>query len=296
MTISRRAREASIIFVLILCAFLVLRANRRDPSSLNWVDRGVLRVSAPVQSAFTRAGRAVAGTWRGYVYLVDVKKENDHLIDENRRLAGELARSKLAEGRVTQLEGLLTLRAEVPSETMSARVIGVESSPYFRVIRIRLDRGKGEVKPHMVVLVPEGVVGRISRVADQYCDVVLAVDPESAIDVEVPRTGARGVLRGLAGDNLYNAHIPEMPRGDEVKEGDEVVTSGIGGFPRQLPVGRITKVVRPPSGLWQEVVVTPTVDFARLTEVLIVLAAPAPPDLDAGHKTPEPHRGLQAPR
>lgn len=299
VAVPRRLREAILVVVLMTIAVLVLRASRRDPSELSWFDRILLRASAPVQAVLSAIGRGVSGTWNGYVYLVDVKKENDRLTEESRRLASELKQVRLAEARVSQLEGILSLRAEVPSETLAARVVGVESSPYFRVVRVRLDRGRGEVKPRMVVLVPEGVVGRISRVYDDgYSDVLLATDPDSAIDVEVPRTGARGVLKGVAGDSTggYRAQIPEMPRGEEVKEGDEVVTSGIGGFPRELPVGKVTKVVRPDSGLWQQVEVTPTVDFARLSEVLVVLTPPPPPDPAAGQKSPEPHRGLLVPR
>lgn len=296
MALPRRAREAMLVIALLLVTVLVLRANQKNPSELNVLDRAVLQLSAPLESAFTAIGRSIAGTWRGYVYLVDVKQENQRLSDENRRLAGELSQARLAEGRVTQLEAMLALRAELPSETLSARVVGIESSPYYRVVRIKLDRGAGEVKPGMVVVVPEGVVGRISRVYGGYSDVILAVDPDSAIDVQVPRTGARGVLRGIAGDNRYRTHVPELPRGEDAREGDEVVTSGIGGFPRELPLGRITKVVRPDSGLWQELVVAPSVDFDKLTEVLVVLAAPPPPDPDGGKRAPEPHWGVLAPR
>ena len=296
MTVQRRLREVALTVLLLSAAALVLRASTRKPYELNWLDRAVLRVSVPVQDAITTVLRGAGRGWYSYVSLVDVQRNNLRLAEDNRRLLGELARTRQQGERVARLEQLLQLRAEVPSETVAARVIGVDSSPHFRVIRVRLDRGAGEVKPGMVVLVPEGVVGRISRVFGPYCDVLLAVDPDSAIDVRVPRTGARGVLKGKSGDNMYRTHIPEMPRGEEAQVGDAVVTSGIGGFPRELPVGKIMKVVRPDSGLWQEVEVTPAVDFARLSEVLVVLAPPPPPDPEGPHKTPEPKRGLMAPR
>jgi rod shape-determining protein MreC len=274
----------------------VLRASTRKPYELNWLDRLVLRVSSPVEELFTGAAHGVGRAWSGYINLVETRRDNLRLENENRRLQGEVARARLEEERVKRLESLLQLRAEVPSETIAARVVGVETSPHFRVVRIRLDRGAGEVKPGMVVLVPEGVVGRISRVFGPYCDVLLAVDPESQIDVRVPRTGARGVLKGKLGDNVYRTHIPEMARGEEAAVGDEVVTSGIGGFPREIPVGKVVRVTKPDSGLWQDVEVSPSVDFARLGEVLVVLAPPPPPDPEGPHKVPEPKRGLMAPR
>jgi rod shape-determining protein MreC len=298
VTLSRRTREAAAIAALLAVGVLVLRASGKRPSDLNWLDRTVLRASAPVQAGLTSAGRALAGAFRGYVWLVDVKRDNARLADENRRLRAELESARLEGDRAGKLERLLGLREAVPSEMLAARVVGVDTSPYFRVLRVRLDRGAGEVKPGMVVLVPEGVVGRVGRVFGPYCDVTLAVDPDSAIDVQVARSGARGVLKGSPGGVDYAAHVPEMPRGDDVRAGDELVTSGIGGFPRAIPVGRVAKVARPDSGLWQEVTVAPSVDFARLAEVQVVLAPPPPPDPEAGtgHRAAEPHRGLRVPR
>jgi rod shape-determining protein MreC len=54
--------------------------------------------------------------------------------------------------------------------------------------------------------------------------------------------------------------------------GDTVVSSGLDGvFLKGLPVGRVSDVIRPDSGIFQEVSVTPYVDFERLEEVLVIL-------------------------
>ena len=72
---------------------------------------------------------------------------------------------------------------------------------------------------------------------------MLLVDPRSAIDVVIPRTGGRGILRGKAGENGYRCSIEYLVRGESAREGDKVVTSGLGGaFPRDLAVGVISKV------------------------------------------------------
>lgn len=309
MTFPRRARDLLVVAALLgLSLFLLQRSTRllsSGGSDLSFVERGVLRLSSPLQHGATSAGDAVGRVWSRYIYLVDVKKDNERLAAENAQLKADLERARLELARAARLERLLGLRQEVPSETATARVIGVESSPYFRVVRVRLDRGSDELKPGMPVLVPEGVVGRVGRVFGRYSDVVLAVDPKSSIDVVLPRTGGRGVLKGVAGENGYRARIEYLLRTEEVKEGDEVVTSGVGGvFPRGVAVGRIGKVIRRDFGLYQEAEVTPSVDFSRLGAVLVVLAPPPPPDPDAPavgpggkeRKPSEPHRGLGVPR
>jgi rod shape-determining protein MreC len=166
------------------------------------------------------------------------------------------------------------------------------------VARVEIDRGEGVVRRGMPVLTPEGVVGRINRVAGHTSDILLAVDPRSSIDVFIPRTGGRGILRGKAGENGYRSTIEYLVRGEQAREGDLVVTSGLGGsFPRDMAVGRISRVIPNPSGLYQEVEVTPDVDFARLSEVLVVVAPAPTPDseaaLPAARRAPAPPaRGL----
>ena len=60
-----------------------------------------------------------------------------------------------------------------------------------------------------------------------------------------------------------------------------------GAFPRNLAVGHVTRIIPGAVGLYQDVEVTPDVDFARLTDVLVVVAPPPAPDPDpASHHTP----------
>ncbi len=273
MTLTRRARELVIVAMLLALPLLFLRANLAAADHLNVLDRAILRVSAPLQAGFTAILRGVGNVWSSYVALVHVKDDNKRLLDETARLRAELAAAAEGRARAAELEKLVGLKPTLQTETLAARVIGVETSPFFRVVRLKLDRGDaGDVKPGMAVLASAGVVGRVQRVFGPYSDVLLAADPKSSIDVIVARTGGRGVLKGIAGDNRYRTRIEYLERKDEVAEGDLVVTSGLGGiFPRDVPVGKIVKVSKKDFGLYQEAIVEPVVDFGRLREVLIAV-------------------------
>jgi rod shape-determining protein MreC len=172
-------------------------------------------------------------------------------------------------------------------------VIAIDVSPYFRVARIRLDRGESLVQRGMPVITPEGVVGRINRTSGETSDIMLSVDPRSAIDIVLPRTGGRGIMKGKPGENGYRCTIEYLMQGEQAKDGDLAVTSGLGGFPRDLPVGRISKIVKNTAGLTQDIEITPDVDFARLSEVLVVVAPAPPADPEAGVRKPlVPAHGL----
>ena len=289
---TKRLREAAVVAATLLAAIVALRMSAKNPGELSALDRGILRLVSPAQSAMSFVARGITGVAGRYMELTHVRAENETLVRENKKLRTELIEMRRLAEESGRYQRLLGLRDVTPAETIAARVIAVDASPYFRVARVEIDHGEGTVRRGMPVLTPEGVVGRINRVAGGSSDVMLLVDPRSAIDVLVPRTGGRGILRGKSGENGYRCSIEYLARGEPAREGDAVVTSGLGGaFPRNLAVGHVTKVIPGAVGLYQDVEVTPDVDFARLTDVLVVVAPPPAPDPEAGSHH-QPARGL----
>ncbi len=155
---------------------------------------------------------------------------------------------------------------------MSAQVIGKDTSEYFRVVRLVVDRGERDrVRVGMPVVSSEGLVGQVSRLTGHRADVRLTVDQQSAVDIIIPRTGTLGMLRGTGERTRYAARIEYLERTDEIRVGDDVYTSGLGHrFPASILVGRVTEVRRREFGLYQQAEVTPSVDFSALEEVLVL--------------------------
>ena len=127
----------------------------------------------------------------------------------------------------------------------------------------------------MPVVANEGLVGQIRSVSGVSADVLLTIDPESHVDVVVGESRARGRLEGLGERDRYLCRIQFDRPDDEVAVGDEVFTSGLGKkFPAQILIGTISKISDQELGLHQEGEVTPSVDFTRLEEVLILTSGP----------------------
>lgn len=291
MEFLKRFRDPVICIVLLAIPFFFLKANLKDPAQANVFDRVILQVSSPIQYVATRLAVGVSAVWEDYVYLVDTKQDNDRLRSETARLQQENARllEQAAENR--RLRRLLNLREHFSGEALSAEVVAKEISPFFRVVRLRLDRGDRQgVRTGMPVITPDGLVGQIRRAWGRYSDVLLLVDATSAVDVVLERNGTRGVLRGTGQRDRYVCQIEYLLRADEVRVGDTLVTSGFGHrFPPGLRVGRVERVVRREFGMWQEAEVAPAVSFSRLREVL-VLTGPATTGAAAGLERPTRER------
>ena len=268
----------------------------KRPEQLNALDRGILRLSAPIEYGAATLSRGISNLWGDYVYLVDVKSDNERLAYDNARLREQVRKLEAQQVENQELKRLLQLRESLPVEAVSALVVGKDFTEFFRVTRVVLDRGSRDVKEHMPVVSPDGVVGKVLRVSGDAVDVQLAVDSEfGGIDVEDSRTRARGYVRGSSDPQRYLCKVEMVDARDVIEEGDLLVTSGKGRwFPRGLPVAKVTRVVKREAGRDQQVEAVPTVNFSRLDAVLILVAPPGElgDDRALGGKTAQTSAGI----
>jgi rod shape-determining protein MreC len=296
------ARYRKLLFALPLLAlpFVFFYVNAKEPRDLNVFDEVVLRISGPIQEATRWVVDGVADLWEDYVYLRDQRTENARLRARSRKLRELEARLAETEKENARLRALLAFHARTPEvRKISARVIARSTSPYFRVQRIRIDAGaSARVVQGMPVVTADGVVGQVRRVYGPYADVQLLADPASSIDVVVQGTRATGFLRGRGEANNYRCRLEYLSLPDLVREGDLVVTSGVGAgnrLPPGLPVGKVSHVVRKQFAVAQEVEVTPAVDFGKVEEVF-VLATPGAQVPAGSREVPPPPRAPGAGR
>jgi rod shape-determining protein MreC len=133
-----------------------------------------------------------------------------------------------------------------------------------------INKGKKHgLEKGMPVVVPDGVVGQVSVVSESYSRVILIVDRLSSVDAIVQKSRARGIIQGKSADTcLFNYAL----RKHDFSIGDVVITSGNDGvYPKGLRIGSITNNLKFSSGIFQDVEITPFVDFEKLEEVLVVL-------------------------
>ena len=285
----KRYRDIVIVVLLLAVPFFFLRASIREPERAHAARPARCCASRRRSSTSSAAlARGVSSLVGEYVYLVDVKADNNRLVVRERAAARRGAASSSApRPRTAGSAACSGCATPSPDETVSARR---DRQGHDRVLSRRArDARHAERRacaPNMPVISLDGVVGTVERVAGDKVDVQLAVDSGFGVDVVVERTGARGFVRGTGDRSRYLVRVEYVQRTDEVEVGDLLVTSGVGcRFPKGMPVARVTKVEQARLRHLPEVEAEPTVDFSRLEEVLIILT-------DA--EDCEPSRGRQA--
>ena len=268
-----RHRRPILVLMLVLQPVILILSGRETAQPKTGIVGGsIFQGIGALQNGIYQAVGGVGDLWGKYIRLVEANEENEQLRRELARLQEERVRLLGVMQENARLRTLLGFRETEPElELRPARVIAKDVTAFFRVIRLRLEAGEGVARPQMPVVAPSGLVGQVTTVNGDYCDVLLTVDGQSRIDVLIQRNRARGILYGNGHIDDYTGRVAYLLQRDEVRIGDVVVTSGEGGrFPGELVVGHIQEVVESGTGMFQEVVVRPSVDFSRLEEVFLI--------------------------
>ncbi len=263
----RKYRLRVLLVLLCVAALLFYSALLRYRGASRPVEVKVIAITAPLLAMVDGSVETVADLWGHYLWLIDTAKENEDLLKRTRELAAELAQSDEIRLENARLRRLLDFKDSLDRSVLAAEVISEDAGSWFRTVLI--DKGSEDgLREGLPVVVAEGVVGRIIRCSAAYSRVLLVTDASSAMAVLLQRHRPRVVVRGV-GDRL---RLEFALRQEEILEEDLVLTSGTGGiFPKGLVVGRVTSVQRDEYGMFQQVELSPAVDFSRLEEVLVLL-------------------------
>ena len=264
---------APILFgLLALVAVVTMVSDRRSLAQggrdLPWWQAVMLEIAVPIQGAVAAPVDGIREMWGDYVALLDVREDNDRL---RSRLA-ELEESNLQyrEALVASghLQQIVSMRDDFEIPMLPSEVVGLDVMPWFRSVLV--DRGRAHgVRAGNPVITTEGVVGLVTATSRHAAKTMLLLDRQSAIDGIVQRSRARGIVRGRGTDQLAFEFVV---RGGDVKVGDIVITSGLGGvYPKGLRVGEVEELLDPAGGLLQTATLRPAVDFGRLEQVFVMM-------------------------
>lgn len=196
-----------------------------------------------------------------------LKYENEKLLQENATLLSENARLKDFENENNILKQQLDLTPRDKYNLTAAYIVAQDPQGLGNWIEI--DKGSDEgVSEGMAVIVSKGIlVGKIEEVWAKSSKVMLVTNTKTTIN-SMTSMGAKGVVKGEYGLGLI---LDMVLQTDEIKIGDDVITSGIGSnIPRGFYIGKIQEVHPSNDHLFQQAVVTSPLQISKLEVVFVV--------------------------
>ncbi len=269
--LAHQARSATIhtLFLVCICIALMVADHRQNYFE---VLRSQLSLAlSPLRYLVSLP--ALAGSWMSdwYKSHTDLLIENAALRAEGRILNARLQKMRVLMAENTRLRNLLGSSRNLADEVIVAELLSVDQNPYRQLIEINKGTNDG-VQIGFAVIDDFGVMGQVIHVNQHSATTILISDPEHAIPVQFIRSGTRSVAFGNGSTDQIELRY--LPATADIKVGDELVTSGLGGrFPADYPVATITEIKQDLAHGFVSIIAKPKARLDSSREVLIIKPA-----------------------
>ncbi len=264
-----RGTVAPAIFLIALSASIMFVDQRF--THLESVRSGISVLVSPLRYLVSLP--ALSGAW-----VSEWFNTHNRLVDENRSLRQEerLLNARLQKMNVLlaenfRLRQLLGSSRKISDEVIVAELLSVDQNPYRQLIELNKGSLDG-LKDGQAVIDDYGIMGQIIHVGHNSSTVKLISDPEHVIPVQFIHSGMRSVAFGNGStDELELRYLPAT---SNVKIGDELVTSGLGGrFPADYPVATIVEISLNKTHGFKSARARPKARLDSSREVLVIQSA-----------------------
>jgi rod shape-determining protein MreC len=202
----------------------------------------------------------------------ELRGQNRSLHRDNLLLKARLQRLEALEAENRRLRDLLRSSFKIGDRVLIAELVSVDLDPYRQQVLINKGSASG-IFLGQPVLDANAVMGQVVRVNPLTSTVLLITDASHGLPVQVNRNGLRTVAQGTG--LINRLELPHLPKNADVRAGDLLVTSGLGGhFPPGYPVARVVEVRREAGRPFATVIAEPTAHLDRSREVMLVWTLP----------------------
>lgn len=269
--LNQRRQSTGLRPLIVLCvvSILVLTFYLREGESgpIHTLRAGVTTITTPARLAGNLVSAPFNAVGNIFSNLTASRATLDELEAENAELTARVA--ELAEYQATseRLEKLLNLQSTYNLQSTAARIIGQSSDAWSDTVTI--DKGSLDgISVNMPVTNSTGVIGQVIEVAPNASTVRLLTDEGSGVSAMIQDTRAQGMVQGQPDGTLRMDYVSVDA---DVKEGDIIITSGIGGvYPKGLPIGTVASVTKNSNDVYYTIIVNSASRTESNEEVLVI--------------------------
>ncbi len=198
----------------------------------------------------------------------ELQQHNENLHKESLKLRAQLQLYDSLRAENERLRDLLGSSYKVSNRILIAELSSMDLDPFRQQVLIKKGSHSG-VYEGQAVLDAHAVMGQVIHVTPLDATVLLITDPQHALPVQILRNGLRTIATGTG--RINQLELPYLPNNADIREGDLLVTSGMGKkFPAGYPVAEVSQVTREPGKAFATVIAEPEARLDRTQEVLLV--------------------------
>ncbi|WP_051092062.1 rod shape-determining protein MreC [Colwellia piezophila] len=260
-----------IILVLLLSASLMFFDHQMASFE---TARGYLQsLVSPLQYMANAPKQMMNWASRNIVTRQQLMAQNEHYRENELFFHEQAMQLSIVTLENERLRSLLSSPVRAGIDKMFAEILSVDSDPYSHQVVINRGANDG-VYEGQPVLDEKGIVGQILHVGASSSRVILISDITHAVPVRIQRNGLRLIASGSGQiDRLIHNFVPHSA---DIKKGDLLVTSGLGGkYPEGYPVARVVLVRTDESREFAIIYSKPVAQIDRLRYLLLLSNTPS---------------------
>lgn len=266
----KTSRILLIVFIAASIVLMTVYCMGGTSGPLQVIQRAGNAVVAPFEFLGTSGGAFVDNASQVVGDSTASEETLSALRDQNAELTQLLTQSEEYRLEIERLQDLLKLKETYDIEGVSGRVIGHSFDAWNQTVTIDVGEADG-VQTGLTVMGPHGVIGQVISVSPSSAIVRLLTDPQSGVAAIIQSNRAQGIVRGSLNGLL---HLENVDEDAKVKEGDVVLTSGLGGsFTKGLLIGQVIQVEGNAQDGTRQIIVSANESSSSLEEVLVVFSA-----------------------
>ena len=264
-----KAGMIGIIITIIILIVVVIISNI-STGNLSFMESTVGTLFMPIQNGIVYLKNKIAGNEQEISDIDALKEENQALKDENSKLQEQVRELEILKSENNTLKEYVNLKDKYSEyTTVPAYVIQRSLSNYDKIIVINAGSDDG-IEVNMPVISESGLVGHVISVTNSTAKIQTIIDTASNVSANISNVQDSVILKGtLNSSDIIRATY--IPADSTILQGDEVVTSGLGGiYPKGILIGHVKTVVNTKNDADRYAEIEVSTDFSTLETVLVI--------------------------
>jgi rod shape-determining protein MreC len=266
--------KLAVAIVVLSVTFLILISHSIKGNNMSFMRNGIGVTFNSVQGGIFKLNSG-AKNWVSFIFnFSNVKKENEELKKKNSELENKLVDYEAEKSENDKLREMFNFKNQRSEyDYVGCDIIG--KSPSGMLDQFIINKGsKDGIEKHMIAITSEGLVGQVTTIGSNWSIVQTLANENLDVSGEVESTNDNnGIVKGyIDSGNRLLAKLYYLPLDSNIKKGDTILTSGLGGlYPKGIRIGSVIGIEEDKGKVMKNAVIKPYVDFNKLEEVFIVI-------------------------